>query len=370
MLPIDEKLLKELEQLRGEPIETIDPESIPCEEVSDPERLCKDPLVSVAMITYNHEPYIREAIEGVVNQQTDFPFELIIGEDCSIDNTRQICVEYQKKYPHIIRVLFSEKNVGATANFLRVFKCCRGKYFSLCEGDDYWHSNKKLSKQTVFLVNNPTFSVVYSDFNQKKYEVNQYSTLTTKKLLKSNSEMCLKSEILELWLFWATCTCVGKTEIIRNAIKNNPWFSAKLYLNDVIIRLELAKNGHIGFISESLGTYRIHAGGVTQDSNRRRNLALIVDDTIIRYWYALHNYGNDLADSVIKNRFPLFFRYTLILLTYKNYKFLISCVKKYKIELNFIEKISLWGLKSKFCHFIVFISFFIAKKLRVIFKLF
>ena len=106
-------LKEELEILRGEPIEvfTGDPMDIPCIETSDPEKLCKHPVVTVSMITYNHEPYIRQAIEGVMMQETDFEFELLIGEDCSTDKTREICFEYQKRYSDKIRVLWCSHNL-------------------------------------------------------------------------------------------------------------------------------------------------------------------------------------------------------------------------------------------------------------------
>ena len=82
----------------------------------------KEPLVSVKMITYNHASYIGQAIEGVVGQKTTFPFELVIGEDCSTDGTREIVFEYQKKFPDIIRVITSDKNVGGKKNSRRVTK--------------------------------------------------------------------------------------------------------------------------------------------------------------------------------------------------------------------------------------------------------
>ena len=90
---------EEFEMLRGEPIKVFEGDSmnIPCIETSDAEKLCKHPIVSVHMLAYNHEPYIRQAIEGVMMQQTDFEFELVIGEDCSTDKTREICFEYQKR---------------------------------------------------------------------------------------------------------------------------------------------------------------------------------------------------------------------------------------------------------------------------------
>ena len=147
-------LKEELEILRGEPIKVFDgdPMDIPCIETSDPEKLCKHPVVSVHMITYNHEPYIRQAIEGVMMQKTNFEFELVIGEDCSQDKTREICFEYQKKYPDKIRVLWWHENLQkvshpAGGNGRRTTAHCRGEFIAFCEGDDYWIDPLKLQKQ-------------------------------------------------------------------------------------------------------------------------------------------------------------------------------------------------------------------------------
>ena len=147
-------LKEELETLRGEPIEAFngDPMDIPCIETSDVEKLCKHPVVSVHMITYNHEPYIRQAIEGVMMQKADFEFELVIGEDCSQDKTREICFEYQKKYPDKIRVLWWHENVSKLGgNGRRVTARCRGEFIAFCEGDDYWTDPLKLKKQKELL---------------------------------------------------------------------------------------------------------------------------------------------------------------------------------------------------------------------------
>jgi len=121
------------------------------------------PLVSVCMITYNHEPYIAQAIEGVLTQQTAFPFELIIGEDCSTDGTRKIVFSYQKKYPDVIRVVTSGKNVGSKMNSFRTEEACQGKYIAYCEGDDYWHDPQKLQMQVEILESNPEVSLVHSE---------------------------------------------------------------------------------------------------------------------------------------------------------------------------------------------------------------
>ena len=121
------------------------------------------PLVSALMVTYNHELYIAQAIEGVLQQETDFPFELVIGEDCSTDGTRKIVFNYQKKHPDIIRVITSDKNVGGRKNFFRTVKACRGKYLAFCEGDDYWHHSQKLQKQVDYMEAHPEVGLVHSD---------------------------------------------------------------------------------------------------------------------------------------------------------------------------------------------------------------
>ncbi len=131
---------------------TIQREDVPCKEISDPEKLCKHPVVSVHMMTYNHEAYIAKAIESIMEQKTDFEFELIIGDDASTDKTREICLAYQKQYPDKIRFLWSEENLYKIwGNDRRIEFACRGEYIAYCEGDDYWMDPLKLQKQVQWM---------------------------------------------------------------------------------------------------------------------------------------------------------------------------------------------------------------------------
>jgi glycosyltransferase involved in cell wall biosynthesis len=130
-------------------------EQIPCVETSDPDKLCTSPLVSVRILTYNHEQWIAQAIESVLMQKCDFEFEIVIGEDCSKDRTRDICLEYQKKFPHIIRVLHSDANVGVERNSLRSNARLRGEFVCPFEGDDYWFDERKLQKQVDLMRRHP-----------------------------------------------------------------------------------------------------------------------------------------------------------------------------------------------------------------------
>ncbi len=116
------------------------------------------PLVSVATIAYNVGLFLEECIESVLSQRTTFRVELVIGEDCSTDNTLAIALKYQEKYPGIIRVLTHEQNLGLTPNSIATQNACRGKYIALLDGDDYWTDSGKLQRQIEFLENQPGYA--------------------------------------------------------------------------------------------------------------------------------------------------------------------------------------------------------------------
>ena len=118
----------------------------------------KDPKLSVILITYNHEKYIEKALDSVLSQVTDFPFEIVIGDDCSPDDTKNIIREYRDKYPDIIRIVQREKNTGRpTLNVYETTMKCRGDYLAYLEGDDYWTDSDKLQKQMDFLNEHPEY---------------------------------------------------------------------------------------------------------------------------------------------------------------------------------------------------------------------
>ena len=119
------------------------------------------PKVSVCLVTYNHEKFIKQAIESVFMQKTDFDYEVVIGEDYSTDNTRKILSQYQMRYPHRIKAIFNNKNVGPVENFIRTLSTCKGKYIAYLEGDDYWTDAYKLQKQVDFLDKHPDYSLCF-----------------------------------------------------------------------------------------------------------------------------------------------------------------------------------------------------------------
>ena len=134
----------------------------------------EDIMVSIFCPTYNHEKYIKKCLDGFVFQKTNFKFEALVFDDCSTDNTRQIIKEYAAKYPDIIKPILPQKNIvqneGWWALNMTAFEKVRGKYYIICEGDDYFTDENKLQKQVDFLENNPSYAgcfhpveIVYDD---------------------------------------------------------------------------------------------------------------------------------------------------------------------------------------------------------------
>lgn len=118
-----------------------------------------NPLLSVLLITYNHEKYIRQSLDSVLAQKTDFDLEIVVGEDCSTDGTRKILDEYRDKYPDKIRLLYRSRNFGRpTLNVYETAMKCRGKYIATLEGDDYFTDDRKLQKAVDFLESHSEYS--------------------------------------------------------------------------------------------------------------------------------------------------------------------------------------------------------------------
>lgn len=143
------------------------------------------PLVSVLVLTYNHRAYIRQALDSILCQQTDFPYEILIGDDASTDGTSEIVREYAEKRPDIIRAFVRESNLGGTKNVYDLLERARGTFIANCEGDDYWIDTGKLQHQVEFLQKHPQYSacthaVRIVDENGKEQEDQRISWECTK----------------------------------------------------------------------------------------------------------------------------------------------------------------------------------------------
>lgn len=221
--------------------------------------------VSICMITYNHAGYIAQAIESVLEQDTSFPFELVIGEDCSTDGTEEICLDYQTRFPDRIRLLKRDANLGMMANCVDTLKNCRGQFIALCEGDDYWTDPLKLQKQIDFLEANSEFSGSFHRIRivDKDGEEICITNKDQKPVVKFN-------DLALSWIIWTP------SFVFRNGVFEVPEWLRTAIIGDWFLFLLTAQHGDIGFIDETMAAYRKHDEGAWSGKSRiDRNLTTI-----------------------------------------------------------------------------------------------
>lgn len=240
------------------------------------------PLVSIACITYNHEPYIRQCLEGFVMQQTNFDFEIVIHDDASIDGTRDVILEYCSKYPHLFRTIFQEQNrykegKGIYARF--VFPECRGKYIAICEGDDYWTDPLKLQKQVDIL--NGDASVSICAHNAFKYDItNNIVSLFNDTI--SNEYYSIENIIEEDW-FIPTASIMCRRDILLSRCYNTQVPNGDYFL----LLIMLIGGEKLYYSRDVMSVYRRHIGGVSNTFNWE-----IVENNI----NTILDYINDLTE--------------------------------------------------------------------------
>ncbi|MCL5282115.1 MAG: glycosyltransferase [Planctomycetes bacterium] len=238
------------------------------------------PLVSVQIITYNHQPYIAQAIEGALQQQTSFPFEILIGEDCSTDGTREIVFDYQRRFPTRIRVITSDRNVGAYANQRRVHAASSGKYLAICDGDDFWHDPRKLQLQVDYLEARPEYSLVHTDAD--------WLVQATGQLIpswhKTSGHVMAQGDIYEDLLVdnqIMTCTvCVRKEQLDR--FPNDPALDGLAIVADYPRWLLLSMVSKIGYLDISTTTRRELVHSISKSPDPARKLAFFLEMYRIR----------------------------------------------------------------------------------------
>ena len=214
--------------------------------------------LTVVTTTYNHEKYIKQALNGFVMQVTNFPFEVRICDDCSTDKTRDIIEEYRIKYPNIIKPIYNDTNIGPMDNFIRTLSTVNTEYVALCDGDDFWTDSNKLQKQVDFLESHKDFSICFHQtkiFFEDSIEKEQiYPTgipeETTIDNLVSMSNYIPANTVVYRWMFY------NSSKVLKDIFPQN------IVPGDYYLHLLHAKTGKIYFMNEIMSQYRRHTSGM------------------------------------------------------------------------------------------------------------
>jgi len=243
----------------------------------------KTPKVSVCVITYNQEKYIRQCLHSIVNQETDFDFEVIVGDDCSTDGTLPIVQEFEERYPGIVKLIYQVVNIGGGCNNYKVVhRLARGDYIAHMDGDDIMEPGK-LQHQSDFLAQHPECSMVVHG----SYMLG----LDGRKITRKEKHRGSSAGVVEL--LKEQCYFTHSSKMYRSWIMNNSEVLEQDEFIDFELHIECAKYGRIGYINMPLVTYRKTENSITSRSN---------DKIFDLFRYTLRGYDLAIKNGILTKR--------------------------------------------------------------------
>lgn len=254
------------------------------------------PLVSIVCITYNHGEYLRSALEAFVSQKTNFPYEIVVHDDCSTDGTTDILREYAQKNPDKIVALYEEQNCYSRGiRFMQdlLTKTARGKYIALCEGDDLWCDTNKLQKQVDYLEAHPDCSLVMHNgyaLNVQTGEKRPLNPYPGSAVLSIHDVLCEGKSLPP----------TASMMFPRHLLDEMPPFFLEAPVGDRPRRMFLALKGHVYYMQDLMCIYRMNVAGsfserVKNDAVRKNCL-----DKMLEYFERYDQYTDGKYAQEIK----------------------------------------------------------------------
>lgn len=298
-----------------------------------------DVMVTIRCITYNHEPYIRQCLEGFVMQKTSFRFEAIVHDDASTDGTAVIIKEYAEKYPDIIKPIFETENQYSKhdGSIRRIMnEHTHGKYVAMCEGDDYWIDPYKLQKQVDFLNNNPDYILVYTDVEK----VNQNSERVLRNSLRGASGDLSEYFFKKGNPIVTATVCLHSKYIIdyENYFHKTPF---KMQMGDLPLWLYVSKLGKFKYFEEKTTAYRILKESASHSNSKDKMVSFVTNARdILLHFNEYYNIGIS-EDVIYKNYYKSLIRN---MATFQKKDFVDSLMEGIKKYPTLLFNLKLWIL--------------------------
>ena len=286
-------------------------------------------MFSVGVITYNQEMYISETLDSILNQEHDYKYEIVIGEDCSTDKTKQIIEEYVAKYPEIIKPLYNNPNKGLINNYFNVINHCQGKYIMECAGDDYWLPGK-VKSQIEFMEKSPEVGMCYTkakfwNENKQNYEKKLFGSdiESFEKLLTTGNKVpalsvCLRKNLAEQYV-----------NEIKPQEKN--WL-----MEDYPMWLWFSHECKVKFFNEVTAVYRVLENSASHSVDVEKVIKFKISSRDIQQFYCVR-YG--ICTPLLSNdeiKISQYFNNAL----YNNVKIYFKNINELKIKYKFMIFIS------------------------------
>ena len=253
------------------------------------------PLVSVCVATYNQQDYIGQCLDGILMQKTDFPYEIIVGEDESSDNTREICKRYAEEHQDKIRLFLRDRKEshfvnpdGTTSRFNGLWNrmSCRGKYIAFCEGDDYWTDPMKLQMQVDIMEKNPEVGFVHTDFEMSEGKVG-HSKWPTEPIVATDLLLNAECHIGSLTMMYR-----------RDLFEKIPklYYQQHFKMGDLPMQIEMSRECKFQYINKITAVYRVLQNSASHNSDIQKEIDFYKSARECRQFYA-NQYGVKLKDD-------------------------------------------------------------------------
>lgn len=221
------------------------------------------PKVSVLITTYNHERYLAQALESALAQQTSFPFEIVVGEDCSTDGTRAVLERFYADHPDVIRMVLPGENLGPNHMYVQVMRAARGEYFAILDGDDFWVSVDKLQRQAQFLDDNDDYQVCFHDVSVVPEDSESPVRPGMPVLGRDTFEL---DDIL-------FANFVPTASVMHRRVDTFPaWFTEFAWIDWLMLVL-CAQRGPLRYLHDLESVYRVHDKGLWSSKDRESQVA-------------------------------------------------------------------------------------------------
>jgi len=266
-----------------------------------------DIVLSIVVITYNHEKYIREALDSILSQKVNFRYEVLVGDDHSHDSTPEIVSEYEEKYPDIFKAFLNSENLGVTRNSYELLMKTKGRYVTTLEGDDYWIDPDKLQIQIDFLENNPDMegvSNVCYPVDEEGNIISRNTSYDSKRHWTYDSHIYTIDDCMNWKMPGQMSSCIYRNFFRENDHDYTILYKASPLVGDRTISLLIALHGDVFFMNRVMTHYRYIIDKNKNNwasVNERKNLNLQLFELMIRLEkYAEEEFGSDYEIRYVK----------------------------------------------------------------------
>lgn len=277
-------------------------------------------LVSIQCLVYNHEPYLRQCLDGFVMQKTDFKFEVIVHDDCSTDDSANIIRDYAEKYPEIIKPILEDNNQYTKGGFGLISKIITeytyGKYVAMCEGDDYWTDPLKLQKQVLVLEKNQNVNLVYTNFRNVDFKGNAINRSYYENIKRHSPSGDIFGKLMEKNYILTLTTCFRRDVFFTEQYKNSP------YKYDYTLACEASITGDVIYLEDVTGCYRQSPNGAMATMKNKVSKDIF---EVFKYYASLFYCGYGRKRSFLEK---IRIRYYILNGTLYNKQFLVDVLKK------------------------------------------